>query len=73
MFAQYRAIDSQGRARPTSTAGVSQVPSRERVGHVLGEDAHGVHALGRDAGVVGRLEIELGPEPVGSRRFAAAW
>ena len=37
----------------------------ERMRDVLGEDAHRLGAFGRDAAVVGCLEIELGPEPVG--------
>ena len=44
----------------------------EGVGDVLGEDAHRVHALGRDARVVDGLEVELGPEPIGSRPARAA-
>ena len=46
------------------------VAASERVRHVLGEDAHRVHALRRDARIVGRLKIELGPEPF--RQFAGA-
>ena len=37
----------------------------EGVRHVLGEDAHRLDPLGDHAPVVRRLEVELGPEPVG--------
>ena len=42
----------------------------EGMRHVLGEDAHQVRAVGRDAGVVGGLEVELGPQP--RRQLAGA-
>src|ERR1035438_740262 len=43
----------------------------ERVGDVLGEDAHGVQAGGRDGGIVRGLEVELAPELFGEAASAS--
>ena len=48
-------------ASPISSRRSLPRPVGEREGHVLGEDAHDVAALGDDRGVVRALEVELAP------------
>ena len=64
MFSQYRAIERIARSR-TSLRRRIPIATCKRVRHVLGEDAHRVHAARGHARVVRGLKIQLAPEPLG--------
>ncbi len=63
MLLQNRPIEPSA-TRATSSRRLFQSPAAKRVGNRLGKHAHGVAARRGHAGIVGALEVELGPEPV---------